>query len=250
MAIAIAAVATGCMGTRHASRGSSPTAQTQTQTQPSQGQWQGQGGATADQRGTGMGMMEQCPMTVPGTQAAAEETPDGEAITFTTSSPDAVTELRSRVHAMAEMHNRHHAGGQMGMSGGMQQDEAGQGSAGSTGAGSEPGMGSGSGESRTGSGSSGSGMESGSAGSQGARPMHTSRAVVEDVDGGARVTVTPEDPADLQRLQTAVRSRVERMNASGSCGMGDRTMQQGDGQQEELQPGEQQDRQEQRQQER
>ncbi len=266
LAVAVAAIGTGCMGTTHASRSGAASAQTQ----PSPGQWAGQGQAQAPtgQGGMGMGMMAQCPMAVPGTQVAATDTPDGEAITFTTTSPDAVQELRNRVHAMADMHNQHHAGGQMGMSGethggagsagaGMQGDEHGSAGVGEKDAGTVHGdlqneghdTASGGDTNETGEGSAGSGQGSevqgsGSTGSSDSGSMggsaatgsetehthmmkHPSHAVVEDVDGGARVTVTPDDPADLQRLQTAVRSHVARMSQTGSCGMGERTMQQG-----------------------
>jgi hypothetical protein len=82
----------------------------------------------------------------------------------------------------------------------------------------------------------GTGMgSSGSAGAETGRTMHPSHAAVEDVDGGARVTVTADDPSDLQRLQTSIRSHVERMSATGSCAMGDRAMHQGDAQQQDEQ---------------
>lgn len=131
-----------------------------------------------------MGMERHCPMAVPGTQVVADDTPDGEAITFTTSS-DRVAELRSRVHAMAELHNRRMQAGGMG--------------------------------------STGSGSASAEQGPmQLPRPEMPppSRATVEDVDGGARVVVTPNDPSDAGQLRTVLRVHAEHMRDTGTCGMG------------------------------
>jgi hypothetical protein len=47
-----------------------------------------------------------------------------------------------------------------------------------------------------------------------------SRAVVEDLPDGARILVTPNDPADLERLQKTVRAHAEHMQQHG-CGMMD-----------------------------
>jgi hypothetical protein len=55
------------------------------------------------------------------------------------------------------------------------------------------------------------------------RPGSTGAATPFSAGSSSRVTVTPEDPADLQRLQSSVRTHVERMSATGSCGMGGRT---------------------------
>jgi hypothetical protein len=134
--------------------------------------------------------MEACPMAVPGTQVAVTETRDGEAVTFTTSRNQA-DELRARVHAMADMHNSHHQGGGMeGMHGGMQH---------------------------------GGMMGGGSMGSTGGRDAMMpppSRATVEDVEGGARLVVTPNDPADLDQLRSTVRMHAEHMRQTGTCEMG------------------------------
>ncbi|HYG68936.1 MAG TPA: hypothetical protein VD838_14810, partial [Anaeromyxobacteraceae bacterium] len=46
-----------------------------------------------------------------------------------------------------------------------------------------------------------------------------SRATVEELPDGARVVVTPEDPAELQRLQTTVRSHAEHMQQHGCAPM-------------------------------
>ncbi len=144
---------------------------------------------------TGMSAMsmQNCPMSVPGTQVAAADIPDGESITFTTS-PDRAADLRARVHAMADMHNRHHQGGGMEeMHGGMQHGGMmGGGSMGSSSAGAD----------------------------QMAMMPPPSRASVEDVEGGARIVVTPNDPADLDRLRSAVRMHAQHMRDGGQCEMG------------------------------
>ena len=44
-----------------------------------------------------------------------------------------------------------------------------------------------------------------------------SRATVEDVENGARIVVTPNDSADLQKLQSTVRMHAEHMQQNG-CG--------------------------------
>lgn len=129
-----------------------------------------------------------CPMGVPGTQVAAEDTATGESLTFTTKSPAQVAVLRERVHAMAEMHNAHHAGGDAehggmhGMHGGM-----------------------------------GGGM---SGGMEGMGMPPRSEARVENLPDGARILVTPKDPADLQRLQSTVRQHATQMQEHG-CPMMD-----------------------------
>jgi hypothetical protein len=117
------------------------------------------------------GMMEMCPMTVPGTVVNAADTANGEALTFTTTAPDQVAELRIRVHAMANMHNQHHGG----MGGGER-------------------MG-------------------------GMMMPPPSRAWVEDVENGARISMTPNDLTDLQKLQSAVRMHAAHMQQHG-CRMG------------------------------
>jgi len=45
-----------------------------------------------------------------------------------------------------------------------------------------------------------------------------SRAWVEDVDGGARISMTPNDPADLLKLQSSVRAHAEHLQRHG-CAM-------------------------------
>ena len=135
------------------------------------------------------GMMAMCPMSVPGTQVSATDTADGEALTFTTT-PDQVAELRSRVHAMADMHNQHHSGGEGGM------HEHGM---------HEHGM-------------HGHGMHGHEGMTSGMAMPPPSRATVEDLANGARILVTPNDAADLQKLQSAVRGHAQHMSQHG-CGM-------------------------------
>lgn len=121
------------------------------------------------------GMAGMCPMSVPGTRLSAEDTPSGESLTFTTSDPERVSALRERVHAMAAMHARHHAG-----------RDADHGAM--------------------------HGMHGGMAGMQMPPP---SQAAVEDVPQGARLVVTPNDPADLQTLQSTVRQHATYMQEHG-----------------------------------
>lgn len=135
-------------------------------------------------------VMQACPMAVPGTTLSAADTADGEAVTFTTT-PEGVADLRSRVHAMAEMHNRHHQGaGPDPSPGGMQQG-----------------------------GMMGGGHMGPSGGMHASMMPPPSRAAVEDVAGGARLVVTPDDPAQLERLRTSLRERTRHMQDTGACGM-------------------------------
>jgi hypothetical protein len=121
-------------------------------------------------------------MEVPGTEVAVADVPAGAALTFTTAEPN-VEELRTRVHAMARMHDAHHAAG-MEM-----------------------------GEMRGGTGSAGP-------------PEHavvmppSSRALAEEIEGGARLVLTAEDPADLERLRAAARMHAAQMREGGTCAMG------------------------------
>lgn len=48
--------------------------------------------------------------------------------------------------------------------------------------------------------------------------MVPSNARAEDVEGGARIVLTPKDPAELQTLRDHVRGHAERM-AAGYCPM-------------------------------
>ena len=62
-----------------------------------------------------------------------------------------------------------------------------------------------------------SGMQGGMHGHGGMMPP-PSTASVEDTDAGARLMVTPKDPAQLAQLQSAVRAHAEMMQ-QGGCGM-------------------------------
>jgi len=112
-------------------------------------------------------------------------------ITFTTQGDPA--ELRAHVRKMGAMHDQM-AHGMMG--GGM----------------GSGGMGSGgSGEMMSGSGMKGGGMHEHMA-------MVPSHAAVDDVDHGARIALTPDDPAQLATLRDQVHAHVEMMK-SGHCPM-------------------------------
>jgi hypothetical protein len=173
--------AAGCASSRAAEKGPAGT---------------GAASATGDREpNTAADAMTQgmCPMAVPGTSVAAQDTPQGEALTFTTSSGD-VNELRQRVRAMADMHNRHPAGrhGAGEMSGEMH------------------GTGAGSGQSMT----------------DGEMHAHQhkmmpppARATVEDVPGGARIDLVPQESANAEQLRQAVRTQAERMRRDGCGGM-------------------------------
>jgi hypothetical protein len=213
--VAVAALGMACMG--HGSQGARAGTQSQTQTQA---QPQPQNPTPQAGGEHGMAMMQECPMAVPGAQVAATDTETGEAITFTTSSPDAVQELRDRVHAMADMHNRHmeaHAGMQGDAQDGSMHGDTG-GEMGGTGREGSAGSGDGS-PSPDAQGQAGSGMGSGMHSGMHHR-MPASRATVEEVDGGARVTVAAQNPADADQLRTAIRKHVDQMQQTGSCGMG------------------------------
>lgn len=179
VASALSLAGTGCMHAGHAAGAAQPT--------PASRAPSGMAGMTD--------MAEMCPMNVPGTQVSAMDVANGEALTFTTT-PENAAALREKVHAMAEMHNRHHTGGEPGH-GGMQHGGMGQGAMGGMG-----GMGGGM-----------SGMAHGDMGGMQMPPP--SQASVEDVPNGARIVVTPNDPADLQRLQSTVRAHAEHMQQHG-----------------------------------
>lgn len=128
----------------------------------------------------GGAMMGMCPMDVPGTHVSAADTENGEALTFTTTT-DQAAELQRRVHGMADMHNQHHAAG----------------------------------------GTADGAMKEGMMGGAGMGEMTMpppSHAAVMDLPDGARVDVTPNAPADLQKLQSTVRMHAQHMQEHG-CGM-------------------------------
>jgi len=143
------------------------------------------------EHGQQAGMMEMCPMRVPGTTVFVSDTEGGVAVVFKTTGE--VTELRHRVRRMAEMHNRHHAEGTMASSKGMM----------------------------------GGGRDAGTTPEQGGRGMMMgmshegmvpATAGVDDVEGGARLVLTPKDPSQLGSLRTHVHDHAERMTR-GECPM-------------------------------
>lgn len=119
-----------------------------------------------------------CPTEVPGTQLSAADTPDGEALTFTTTGD--VEELRRRVHAMADMHDQQEQA---------LEEEMGTGSV----------MGYGTGEGTA------------------ERGAPTSSASVQDVDGGARISYHMSREGDLEQLRSQVRADASEMQRPG-CG--------------------------------
>lgn len=125
----------------------------------------------AHAHGEGSGMGGMCPMDVPGTKVSVADTPDGVALTFTTTGD--VSKLREHVYGMAAMHEH------------MMQEGSGSG-----------GMGSG-------------GMM---------MKMVPSTARSEDVEGGARIVLTPKDAAQLSELRAHVREHATQMT-SGHCPM-------------------------------
>jgi hypothetical protein len=142
--------------------------------------------AAAPAPARGGSMMAMCPAGVPGTTVAAADVVNGSTITFSTT-PDQVVEVQRRVHAMVAMHNQHHGDG--GMKHGAMMGE----------------------------GKMGGGMMGGGKG-MGEMKVPSSRATALDLETGARVEVMPNDPADLQKLQAAVRLHAQRMQQEG-CGM-------------------------------
>ncbi|MBI5548447.1 MAG: hypothetical protein HY901_31580 [Deltaproteobacteria bacterium] len=128
------------------------------------------------------GMDGMCPMKVQGASVTSENVENGVALVFTTQAGD-VAELRRRVHHMAEMHNQHRAGGMMG---GCPQHRGGSG-----------GMG---------------GMM------MGGGMMPAATASVVDVEGGARLTLHPQDESQLEALRQHVQMCAQAMG-KGECPM-------------------------------
>ncbi len=136
-------------------------------------------------------MAGMCPMRIPGTEVAAADVDGGVSLSFTTSTDD-VAELRQRVRRMADMHNER--GGHMMMGG-----------HGESPRGAEHQHGAQSGATHEGDG-------------RGGMMMPPATASVEDVEGGARVVLRPQDPAQLAALQEHVRTKAQQM-AGGECPM-------------------------------
>lgn len=150
---------------------------------------------------THQGMAGMCPMQVEGTSATAEDVEGGAALAFTTTGD--VAELRRRVAHMADMHDRH-GGAEHGHGMGMHSH---QGSA-------APG------HRHDGSPvqddeARGEGMHGGMMGGS-MMPAATARS--EEIEGGARIVLTPRDPSELTALREHARHMADRM-ASGQCPM-------------------------------
>jgi hypothetical protein len=140
-------------------------------------------------------------MQVEGTTVSAEDVESGVALSFTTSGD--VAELRRRVARMAEMHG--HPGEHHGHAMAMHGREAAAGDVGGHAHGPKRGS----------AGQHQGGMMSG------AMMMPPAAARSEEIEGGARIVLTPRDPADLPRLREHARHMAERM-ASGTCPMMER----------------------------
>ncbi len=209
-ALALGSGVAGCRSETVQAAPASVTQRKQTQVQITETESQTQaprseGGPGEAQGGTygGMpgGMQEQpatmCPMQVLGAQVTVNDTSNGVALTFTTTDSERVSDLRERAVAMAEMHNAcmqgtsacPHMGGQ----------------------GSQP-------SAQPGTPSStppGAGAYHGGQG----RGMVPSTATVEEVDGGARLLMTPINADDADTLRARVRRMASRMSQDNRCPM-------------------------------
>ena len=141
-----------------------------------------------------------CPMQVSGTTVAATDIEGGIGLAFTTKGGN-VAELRQRVGRMAEMHNNPRHGGMM----------MGEHGAPASGDGGEHQHGADSGAGHAGGGQGGMMMDGG-------MMMPAATASVEDIEGGARLNLKPNDPAQLATLQDHVRMKANHM-AGGECPM-------------------------------
>jgi hypothetical protein len=192
--IIIGALALGGCASSQANR--QPAAAEPQAAQPPTRQQQGTRGGTM-----GGDMAGMCPMAVEGTTARAEDVEGGAAIVFTTTGD--VAELRRRVAHMADMHNQRQGDGHghmMGMHG------------------SQPGSGphAHGGAPDDGQPPQRSGMQGGMMGGGMMMPPATARS--EEIEGGARLVLTPRDPAELANLREHVHQHAEQM-ASGRCPM-------------------------------
>lgn len=179
----------------------------------------GNGPREASVSGERMGAL--CPMAVPGTTVAAEEVEGGAALAFTTSGD--VEELRRRVHRMAEFHNQHHGPAAASCESCPHRQ---QGSCNCPHHGKEgchcpkhqqggcpcPGHGA---AGHHGGGHHGGGMHGGPHKGMGA-PKAT--ATAENIQGGARIVLRPQDPAQLPALREHVTAHARRIS-QGECPM-------------------------------
>lgn len=148
-----------------------------------------------------------CPVTVPGTSVAVEDTNTGAALVFVTTSD--VAELRKRVATMAKMHNDQH-----GSMGPLPDGNAPEGGHAGHDMSAGHDMGGGGGE-HAGHDMSGAGKHAGHAG--GMIGVH-SKAAASDVEGGAKIEFT-SGGADVAKLQGELRMHAQHFS-SGSCEMG------------------------------
>ncbi len=155
-----------------------------------------QGGGDEDGMMAGM-----CPMQVSGTTVAATDLEGGIGLAFATKGGN-VAELRQRVGRMAEMHNNPRSGGMM----------MGEHGAPASGDGGEHQHGADPGAGHVGGGRGGMMM------GDGGMMMPAATASMEDIEGGARLILRPNDPAQLAALQEHVRMKAQRM-AGGECPM-------------------------------
>jgi hypothetical protein len=133
-----------------------------------------------------------CPMGVAGTAVATSDTPDGVAIAFTTPKGD-VDELRAHVRRMADLHN----------------------ASGTTVVASLRGPNNASTLSPS---DHVADTACGGMGMSGGMMMPPASASVADVDGGARLVLTPKDPAQLVALRRHASLCSSRMQ-QGDCGI-------------------------------
>lgn len=131
----------------------------------------------------GQGQFRQaCPIAVEGTDVEVEDTENGVALTFTTESGD-VELVRERAEHLAAMYEMHRGRGHM------MWHHMGRGG-GHMGRGMGPGAGQG--------------------------PMPAANATVEEIEGGARLVLTPVGGEDLATLRQHARFHQQRMHA-GQC---------------------------------
>jgi hypothetical protein len=157
-----------------------------------------------------MGAGDPCPMGVPGTAVQATETSDGMSMAFTTTGD--AGEVRKRAHGMADRMNGQ-ASGAMGMNGMMMKGgDGGGGMMMGSGMGHAGMMGDGGAGMMMGSGMGHAGMMMGGS----TPPMNVQ---VDDIDGGARLRMTPRDPSRVAEMKKHVQQHAQMMNQGHGCPM-------------------------------
>lgn len=140
--------------------------------------------AGGDQAAVQAQLDDTCPMLDKTVDVQTSDTPDGVALTFTTTNPDDVTQLQTRVEHMATMYETHAGqGSMMWHQHGHMRDEGGHHM------GAQAGMG---------------------------EPLPAAMTKYEAIEGGARVVFTPRDPKELDALRRHVSEHKRRMSA-GEC---------------------------------